>query len=57
MSRFLGTLAIALGAAVVVLHPHVWDSVVFTLPSDRDIHGYDLIGIAIIAFGVILFWR
>lgn len=57
MSRFVGTLAIALGAAIVILHPNVWNSVVFTLPSDRDLHGYDLIGIAVIALGVVLFWR
>lgn len=57
MSRLFGTLAIALGVAFVILHPHVWDAVVFTLPSDRDIHGYDLIGLGITAFGVILFWR
>jgi len=57
MSRFFGTLAIALGATFIVLHPHVWEAVVFTLPSERDIHGYDLIGLAIIAVGVVLFWR
>ena len=30
-----------IGAGIIVVSPHTWASVIFTLPSDRDIHLYD----------------
>lgn len=56
MSRLIGTVLIFIGAGVIVVSPAAWDSVFFTLPSGIHIHVYDLIGTAIIALGVILFW-
>jgi hypothetical protein len=57
LSRLIGTVAVFIGAGIIVVSPHAWAPVIFTLPSDRDIHVYDLVGMIVIASGVLLFWR
>ena len=55
--RIAAALLIAFGTLVVAFSPNRWDTVVLELPRGHGVHSHDLIGIALIAIGVALFWR
>jgi len=57
LSKLFGTVAIAIGAAFIVVRPDRFGSVFLSLPSGIDIHTYDLIGLAVITIGIVLIWR
>jgi hypothetical protein len=57
LSKLFGTVVIAIGAAFVVVRPDRFGSVFLSLPSGIDIHTYDLIGMAVIAIGIVSVWR
>ena len=49
--------AIFSGAAVVGFNPNRWDVIILTLPHGHGIHLHDVIGMALIALGVVVLWR
>jgi hypothetical protein len=57
LGRMIGTILVFIGAGIIVVSPAIWDSIFLTLPSGIEIHVYDLIGVAVITPGIVLFWR
>ncbi len=55
--RAAAVVAIFLGAIVVGFNPNRWDSVVANLPRGHGIHAHDVIGMALIALGVLVLLR
>lgn len=45
------------GAVIIGFSPAAFDSSVLTLPSGVGIHGYDVVGMTLVMFGLIVFWR
>ena len=58
MGRVLGIVAIALGTAVVGFNPNRFDTVLFAVPlrAGHGVHLHDLVGLALVAAGVVLLW-
>ncbi len=57
MARIAATLAVVVGTLAVGFSPNRWDDVVVVLPHGHGIHVHELIGVILVAFGVVLFWR
>ena len=57
MGKTAGTVAIIVGTIVVGFSPERWDKVILVLPRGHGIHINDLIGVALVAFGIALLWR
>jgi len=57
MRRVLALFGVAVGVAVVGFNPNRWDRVILELPRGHGIHVHDVIGIALVALGVISLWR
>ena len=53
----MGAVAILLGTIVVGFSPERWDRVILVLPRGHGIHTHDLLGMALVVFGVTLLWR
>jgi len=54
----LGVLAVAIGTAVVGFNPNRFDAVLFGVPlrAGHGVHLHDLIGLMLVAVGVVLLW-
>jgi len=53
----LGAIAIVLGAVVIGFDPNRWDGVILDLPrGGHGIHVTDLVGMALVAAGVVVLW-
>jgi hypothetical protein len=57
MRRVLALIAVAVGVAVVGFNPNRWDRVILELPRGHGIHAHEVVGVALVALGVILLWR
>ena len=57
MARIAATLSIVVGTLIVGFNPNRWDYVVMNLPRGHGIHLHELLGVAFIATGIVLFWR
>jgi len=57
VTRIAATIVVGLGAVALAFSPSRWDTVVLDLPRGHGVHGHDLIGVALIALAVVLFWR
>ena len=57
VSRTLGTAGILAGAILIGFNPSRWDVVVATLPRGHGIHVRDLVGMALIAAGILVLWH
>jgi hypothetical protein len=55
--RLFAAVAIMLGTAVVGFSPNRWDVVVLDLPRGHGIHLHDMLGSALIALGIAVFWH
>jgi uncharacterized protein YjeT (DUF2065 family) len=54
----LAVAAIFAGAALIGFNPNRWDAVVLDLPrGGHGIHLRDIIGMGLLALGVIVLWR
>jgi hypothetical protein len=50
--------AIFLGTIIVGFNPNRWDTVILDLPrGSHGVHLHDVVGVALIALGVIGIWR
>ena len=58
LGRVLGIVAIAPGTAVVGFNPNRFDTVLFAVPlrTGHGVHLHDLVGLALVATGVVLLW-
>jgi len=57
MRKMMGAAAIVVGTIVVGFSPEQWDRVILVLPRGHGIHIHDLLGTALVAFGIALLWR
>jgi hypothetical protein len=57
VGRVLALIAIAVGVAIVGFNPNRWDRVILELPRGHGIHVHELVGVALVAMGVIALWR
>jgi hypothetical protein len=57
LARIAATVSIVVGTLIVGFNPNRWDYVVMDLPRGHGIHLHELIGVAFIATGIVLFWR
>lgn len=55
--RLIGAAAMVVGVAIVGFSPTAFDASVLTLPSGYPVHGYDVVGMTLVLFGLIAFWR
>lgn len=57
MPRVLALIPIVVGVAIVGFNPNRWDRVILELPRGHGIHVHDVVGVALVALGVISLWR
>jgi hypothetical protein len=56
VGRWLGVLAVVLGALVLGFDVSRWDGTVLTLSSGHGVHASDVLGVALVAAGTIALW-
>ena len=54
----LGVIAVGIGTLIVGFNPDRFDVVLFDLPlrEGHGVHAHDLVGLALVALGVLLLW-
>jgi len=57
VKRIPALIAIVFGVAIIGFNPNRWDWVILELPRQHGIHVHDVIGVALVALGVISLWR
>jgi uncharacterized protein YjeT (DUF2065 family) len=57
LARIAATLSVVVGTLIVGFNPNRWDHVVMDLPRGHGIHLHELAGVALIAVGIVMFWR
>jgi hypothetical protein len=57
VNRIAATLLVVFGTLVVAFSPNRWDTLVVKLPRGHGVHWHELIGVALVAIAVALFWR
>ena len=57
LARIAATLSVFVGTLIVGFNPNRWDQVVMDLPRGHGIHLHEVAGVALIAVGIVLFWR
>jgi hypothetical protein len=57
VKRIPALIAIVVGVAIIGFNPNRWDWVILELPRQHGIHVHDVIGVALVALGVISLWR
>lgn len=57
MARVAALITIAAGVAVVGFSPNRWDEVILVLPRGHGLHAHDVVGVILVAIGVMALWR
>ena len=57
LGKVVGAGSIVAGAILIGFNPNRWDVVFLTLPRGHGIHVRDVVGMVLIALGIVLLWR
>ena len=57
VARLAALIAVTVGVAIVGFSPNRWDEVILVLPRGHGLHAHDVVGVVLVAIGVMALWR